>query len=145
MKIAVSSCLLGINCKYNGKSNYNEEILKLKDKYELIPICPEVLGGLSIPRTPAEILNNKIINQIGIDVTNNYIDGANKALQILKDNNINIAILKAKSPSCGKGEIYDGTFTHTLIKGNGITSQLFLDNGITVYNEFNFTDILDKE
>lgn len=142
MKIAVSSCLLGINCKYNGKSNYNEEIVKLKEKYELIPICPEVLGGLPIPRVPSEIINNKVINQEGMDVTKNYIDGANKALQILKDNNIKIVILKAKSPSCGKGEIYDGTFSHTIVKGNGITSKLFLDNNITVYNEFNFKDYL---
>ena len=142
MKIAVSSCLLGINCKYNGKSNYNEEIVKLKEKYEIIPICPEVLGGLPIPRVPSEIINNKVINQEGMDVTKNYIDGANKALQILKDNNIKIVILKAKSPSCGKDEIYDGTFSHTIVKGNGITSKLFLDNNITVYNEFNFKDYL---
>lgn len=142
MKIAVSSCLLGINCKYNGKSNYNEEIIKLKEKYEIIPICPEVLGGLPTPRIPSEIINNKVINQEGIDVTKNYIDGANKALQILKDNNIKIVILKAKSPSCGKGEIYDGTFSHTIIEGNGITSQLFLDNNITIYNEINFKNYL---
>lgn len=142
MKIAVSSCLLGINCKYNGKSNYNEEIIKLKEKYEIIPICPEVLGGLPTPRIPSEIINDKVINQEGIDVTKNYIDGANKALQILKDNNIKIVILKAKSPSCGKGEIYDGTFSHTIIEGNGITSQLFLDNNITIYNEINFKNYL---
>lgn len=142
MKIAVSSCLLGINCKYNGKSNYNEEIIKLKEKYEIIPICPEVLGGLPTPRIPSEIINNKVINQEGIDVTKNYLDGANKALQILKDNNIKIVILKAKSPSCGKGEIYDGTFSHTIIEGNGITSQLFLDNNITIYNEINFKNYL---
>ena len=142
MKIAVSSCLLGINCKYNGKSNYNEEIIKLKEKYEIIPICPEVLGGLPTPRIPSEIINNKVINQEGIDVTKNYIDGANKALQILKDNNIKIAILKSKSPSCGKGEIYDGTFSHTIVEGNGITTQLFSDNNIVVYNEYNFKDYL---
>ena len=87
-------------------------------------------------------INNKVINQEGIDVTKNYIDGANKALQILKDNNIKIVILKAKSPSCGKGEIYDGTFSHTIIEGNGITSQLFLDNNITIYNEINFKNYL---
>lgn len=142
MKIAVSSCLLGINCKYNGKSNYNEEIIKLKGKYEIIPICPEVFGGLPTPRVPSEIINNKVINKEGLDVTLNYINGANKALRILKENDIKIAILKAKSPSCGKGEIYDGTFSHTIIEGNGITTQLFLENDITVYNEFNFKDYL---
>ncbi len=144
MKIGISSCLLGIQCKYNGGSNYNEDIIRLKEKYEIIPICPEVLGGLSIPRVPAEIVNNKVINQEGIDVTNNYNQGALKALQILKENNVNVVILKSKSPSCGKGEVYDGTFSHTLIKGNGVTTQLFLDNNITVYNEHNYKDLLDN-
>ena len=142
MKIAVSSCLLGINCKYNGKSNYNEDIIKLKEKYEIIPICPEVLGGLPTPRIPSEIINNKVINQEGTNVTLEYVTGANKALQILKENNIKIAILKAKSPSCGKGEIYDGTFSHTIIEGNGITANLFLENDILVLNEYNFHQYL---
>ena len=142
MKIAVSSCLLGINCKYNGKSNYNEDIIKLKEKYEIIPICPEVLGGLPTPRIPSEIINNKVINQEGTDVTLEYVTGANKALQILKENNIKIAILKAKSPSCGKGEIYDGSFSHTIIVGNVITAKLFLENDILVLNEYNFHQYL---
>ncbi len=142
MKIAVSSCLLGINCKYNGKSNYNEDIIKLKEIYELIPICPEVLGGLPTPRIPSEIIKEKVINQEGLDVTINYNDGALKALKILKDNNISIAILKSKSPSCGKGEIYDGTFSHTLVNGDGITSRLFIENNIKIYNENNFYELL---
>ena len=79
MKIDISSCLLGIQCKYNGGSNYNEDIIRLKEKYEIVPICPEVLGGLSIPRVPAEIGSNQVINQEGIDVTLEYITGANKA------------------------------------------------------------------
>lgn len=139
-KIAVSSCLLGINCKYNGSSNYNEAIVKLKENYELIPICPEVLGGLPIPRIPAERIGNKVINKSQVDVTNNYHLGALKALKILKNENIDIAILKSKSPSCGKEYIYDGTFTSSLVEGNGVTTDLFLDNGITVLNEFNFKD-----
>lgn len=138
MKIAVSSCLLGICCKYNGKSNYNEQIINLKEKFELIPICPEVLGGLTTPRVPSEIIGNKVINKEGIDVTNNYCLGARKALEILKTNNIDIAILKSKSPSCGKNKIYDGTFSNTLISGNGITTKLFLENNIKVYDEFDF-------
>ena len=142
MKIAVSSCLLGVNCKYNGKSNYNDDIIKLKEKYELVPICPEVLGGLSTPRVPAEIINNKVINQEGIDVTSNYNEGAKKALKILQENNIKIAILKAKSPSCGKDQIYDGTFSHTLTQGNGVTTNLFLENDIVVLNENNFKQYL---
>lgn len=141
-KIAVSSCLLGINCKYNGSSNYNEAIMQLQDEYELIPICPEVLGGLSTPRIPAERIGDKVINKEEIDVTNNYHLGALKALEILKKENIDIAILKSKSPSCGKGYIYDGTFSNSLIEGNGVTTDLFLNNGIKVVNEFNFKDFL---
>ena len=144
MKIAVSSCLLGINCKYNGKSNYNEDIIKLKEQYELVPICPEVLGGLPTPRVPSEIIKNKVINQEGIDVTSNYNEGAKKALTILKENGIKIAILKAKSPSCGKGQIYDGTFSHTLVAGDGVTTKLFLENDILVLNEDNFKEYLLK-
>ncbi len=135
MKIGVSSCLLGINCKYNGQSNKNEGIIKLKEKYELVPICPEVLGGLPTPRIPAEIIKDKVINKQGIDVTRNYNDGANKALQILKENNINIVILKSKSPSCGRDRIYDGTFSHILIEGQGVSAKLFSDNNITIYDE----------
>lgn len=141
MKIAVSSCLLGICCKYNGKSNYNKEICDLQKKHQLIPICPEVLGGLSTPRIPSEIIKDQVINQDGDNVTNNYILGANKAYQILKDNNVEVAILKSKSPSCGYGEIYDGTFSHSLIQGNGITSQFFLERNIKIYNENNFKDL----
>ncbi len=144
MKIAVSSCLLGIPCKYNGQSNKNEEILKLQEKHELVPICPEVLGGLPIPRIPAEIINDKVINQNGEDVTYNYNLGSSKALQIIQENNISIAILKSKSPSCGLGTIYDGTFTHTLINGNGIATELFIKNNIRVYDEHNFLDIVNE-
>ncbi len=135
MKIGVSSCLLGINCKYNGRSNINEGIIKLKEKYELVPICPDVLGGLPTPRIPSEIIKDKVINKEGMDVTKNYNDGANKALQILKDNNIDIVILKSKSPSCGRDKIYDGTFSHTLINGQGVSAKLFSENNITIYDE----------
>lgn len=145
MKIAISSCLLGIPCKYNGQSNKNEEILKLQEKFELIPICPEVLGGLPIPRIPAEIIGTNVINQVGVDVTINYNLGAQKALQIIKDNNISIVILKSKSPSCGLGQVYDGTFTHTLIEGNGIAAELFIKNNIKVYTENNFLDLFEKD
>ena len=145
MKIAVSGCLLGIPCKYNGQSNKNNEILKLQEKYELIPICPEVLGGLPTPRIPAEIISKKVINQIGEDVTNNYNVGALKALEIIKENNISIAILKSKSPSCGIGEVYDGTFTHTLVAGNGVAAELFIKNNIKVYTENNFSELLTKD
>ena len=134
-KILVSSCLLGINCKYNGENNLNEKVLEyIKDK-EVIPVCPEIFGGLSTPRPPSEIITNKVINNIGKDVTKEYTKGAKETLKLAKLFGVKKALLKAKSPSCGKGNIYDGTFTNTLIEGNGITTNLLLDNGIEVITE----------
>lgn len=135
MKVLVSACLLGHNTKYNGKNNLNEKLISLNDKLEFVLMCPEVEGGLSIPRTPAEIKENKVINKDNIDVTNNYLKGANLALEKALKNNIKVAIVKEKSPSCGKNYIYDGTFTNTLIEGKGITTSLLAENGIKVFTE----------
>lgn len=110
-KILISGCLVGKNVKYNGGNNYIEIIEELKKKYELIEICPEVFGGLSIPRDPSEILNNKVISINNKDVTDNFISGANKALELAKKYNITKAILKDGSPSCGNTYIYDGSFS----------------------------------
>ena len=134
-KIIVSTCLLGIPCRYDGKSKPVNQVIKLKDKYELIPVCAEVLGGLPTPRIGAEIVGNKVLRSDGVDVTKEYHKGANEVLKIAKENNCTIAILKSKSPSCGKGKIYDGTYTKTLIEGNGILTDLLLKNGIKVYSE----------
>lgn len=137
--ILVSACLVGLNCKYNGENNFNKEIFDMVKKGEAIFVCPEQLGGLSTPRVPAEIkyINGKryVINKDGKDVTNEYEKGALETLNLMKKLGINKAILKANSPSCGCGMIYDGTFTGTKIIGNGITTQLLLDNGIEVINE----------
>lgn len=134
-KIIVSACLLGAPCRYDGKSKPCNEVISLSNLYELIPICPEMLGGLKTPRIPAEIKGEKVIRKDGIDVTENYKIGAKKSLEIAKEQNCKIAILKEKSPSCGYGLVYDGTYTKTLIEGNGITADLFLKNGIKVINE----------
>lgn len=133
--IVVSACLLGCNCKYNGGNNYCEKLEKLKKQYNIIDICPEVLGGLPTPRVPSEIIGDKVINKEGLDVTNNYNTGALLALEKALNNNCELAILKAKSPSCGCGKIYDGTFTSTLIEGDGITTRLFKQHNIKVYTE----------
>lgn len=133
--ILVSACLLGERCRYDGKSKPCDEVIKLNEKYNLIPVCPEVLGGLETPRTPCEIQNDRVISADGIDRTIEYTTGAQIALEIAKENNCKVAILKSKSPSCGKGKIYDGTFSGTLTDGNGITAQLLSDYGIKVYNE----------
>lgn len=134
-KILVSACLAGIDCKYNGKNNKNEKIIELIKNEDVILVCPEQMGGLKTPRVPAEIQNDKVINKENIDVTKEYQKGAEEVLKIAKEFNIKKAILKAKSPSCGKGKIYDGTFSNNLIDGNGITTELLQKNDIQVITE----------
>lgn len=131
-KILVSACLAGVNCKYNGKNNENQKIIELIKENDVILICPEQLGGLKTPRTPAEIQNKKVITKDNIDVTKEYQKGAEEVLKLAKQFNIKKAILKSKSPSCGKGKVYDGTFSNILIEGNGITTELLQKNGIEV-------------
>ncbi|MBO4982693.1 MAG: DUF523 domain-containing protein [Clostridia bacterium] len=134
-KIIVSACLLGERCRFDGESKPNDDVLALKNKFELIPVCAEVFGGLSVPRLPAEIVGGKVIRADGFDVTDNYRIGAEKVLKIAIENRCELAILKARSPSCGKGRIYDGSFTKKLIVGNGICAQLLIDNGIKIVDE----------
>ncbi len=134
--VLISACLMGLNCKYNGGNNYHEKAVELVQKGEAIPICPEQLGGLCTPRHPAEIriLDNEkyVINQEGEDVTDAFERGAEEVLKLAKELHITKAILKSKSPSCGKGKIYDGSFTGNLVEGNGVTAELLIKNGIEV-------------
>ena len=131
-KILVSACLLGINCKYSGGNNYTDEVMEFLREYEIIPICPEQLGGLPTPRPASEITGNKVMNNEGKDVTINYKNGAEATLKIAKLLGVKKTLLKAKSPSCGNGTIYDGTFSGTLIDGDGITTKLLKENNIEV-------------
>lgn len=135
MNILISGCLLGLKCRYDSKEKKLPEIEKLIELYNLIPICPEQLGGLPTPRIPAERVKHKVITQAGVDVTKEYQLGAEEALKIAKLYNCKKAILKEKSPSCGCGKIYDGTFSRNLIVGNGVTADLLLKNGIEVFGE----------
>lgn len=137
-KVLVSACLLGIKVRFDGKSKANEELIEKLNNYEFIPVCPEVWGGLPTPRVPSEIINDKVINKDGIDVTDNYMRGAIETLELARKFNIKKAILKSKSPSCGKGKIYDGSFNGTLVDGNGITTRLLIENGIEVLTEDEF-------
>lgn len=134
-KIIVSACLLGINCKYNGDNNKNENVLDYLKNKEVIPVCPEIYGGLSIPRTTSEIIGDKVITKDKRNVTKEYLKGAEETLYIAKLFNVKKALLKAKSPSCGNKEIYDGTFTGNKIKGIGITAKLLKENGLEIINE----------
>lgn len=144
-KIGVSACLIGINSKYNGQNNYNEAVMNyLKDK-EYVTICPEVLGGLSIPRIPSEIVGDKVFNKKKIDVTNCFTQGASIALELLKKENVEIIILKTNSPSCGYKKIYDGSFTNTLIAGNGIFAKLAIQNNFKIYTEKDIEALMNKK
>lgn len=128
----VSACLCGIDCKYNGKNNYNEKIEELVKEGKAVLVCPEQMGGLKTPRDPSEIKEGKVVSNAGVDVTREYQKGAEETLKICKMVGATKAILKSKSPSCGCGKVYDGTFTGALIDGDGITTKLLKENGIEV-------------
>lgn len=133
--ILVSACLLGINCRYDGKSKPNEKVIRLATKELLIPVCPEQLGGLPTPREPSEISNGRVFTISGKDVTKEFEKGAHETLTIAKLLNAKEAILKQRSPSCGYGQNYDGTFSGKLIKGDGVTASLLKRNGIRIITE----------
>lgn len=135
IKILISSCLLGNNCKWNGRNNARELIMSIKDKVEFIPVCSEVLGGLPTPRIPSEIVGNRVINEINLDVTDHFLEGAEKVLRIAKENNVKYAIFKERSPSCGVHQVYNGKFERTATEGKGITTRLLEKNGIRVYSD----------
>lgn len=140
-----SACLCGINCKYSGGNNFNEEVYKLFSEGKVIPVCPEQLGGMTTPRpvkeiqggTGADVLDGgaRVMSPFREDSTEEFIKGARETLKIAKNAGVQKAIMKAKSPSCGFGKIYDGTFTGVLIDGNGVTSELLSRNGIKVITE----------
>ena len=141
-KILISACLIGDKVKYDGKSNYNPKVQDLLDKYELVPFCPEVEGGLSIPRVPSERVKDKVLNQEGKNVTRNFEKGAELALNICQYLGIKIAILKENSPSCGVNTIYNGKFEHKLISGSGVTTELLKRKGIKVISENEIDSLL---
>lgn len=137
--ILVSACLLGEPCRYDGKSKPCPAVIALKEKYNLIPICPEVMGGLPTPRVPSEICGDRVLMKDGRDVTENYNRGAETALRLARENNCTVAILKEKSPSCGSGLIHNGLFDGGLVTGDGITAQLLKKEGIRVLGESEIT------
>lgn len=135
MTILVSACLLGCPCRYDGKSKPNASILALMDSHTLIPVCPEQLGGLATPRPPAERKNGGVFTEAGVDVTPQYRRGAEEALRLAKLYGCTCAILKERSPSCGSGGIYDGSFSRRLTEGDGVTAELLKAYGIAVFGE----------
>ncbi len=141
-KLLISACLLGHSCKYNGGSNYTPAVEALRGLYELIPVCPECLGGLPTPRDPSERVGNKVLSKSGADVTAAFTEGAERALKSAREHGAALALLKERSPSCGCGTIYDGTFTSTVVPGNGVTAELLLENGVRVYGESRIDELL---
>ena len=133
--ILVSACLLGENCKYNGENNCNEIVLAYLKEKDYLPICPERAGGLPSPRPPAELQHGRVVDKEGKDVTEAFLRGAEKTLALAKKHRPELCLLKANSPSCGCGKIYDGTFSGRKIQGNGVTAELLLQNGFSVITE----------
>lgn len=144
MNILISGCLLGLSCRYDGKSKgLDAELLeKLKEKHTLIPACPEQLGGLTTPRSPSERIGEGVFMDNGTDVTEQYRRGAEQALLLSRLFGCEAAILKERSPSCGSGSIYDGSFSGTLTEGDGVTAELLMAHGIPVYGESRVGELL---
>ena len=135
MRILVSACLLGCPCRYDGASKPHPAVLALAERHALVPVCPEQLGGLPTPRPPAERRRDRVMTEAGADVTAQYRRGAEAALALARTLRCQAAVLKERSPSCGHGAIYDGTFTRALTAGDGVTAALLSANGIPVYGE----------
>lgn len=132
MKIMVSACLLGHNCKYNGKNNFSEKVLLRTAGHKVIPVCPEMAGGLPVPRPSCEIVNGTVMDSNGVSRDTEFRAGAEKCLQLAKAEEIDFAILQSRSPSCGVNQIYDGSFSGKRIEGSGIFASLLRENGFRV-------------
>ncbi len=145
MRILISACLLGTPCRYDGKSKANPSIRALLQEHELIPVCPEQLGGLPTPRPASERQGDRVLNELGMEVTGAYQRGAEEALRLAKLLDCTCAVLKERSPSCGSGWIYDGTFSGTLVPGDGLTAQRLKAAGIPVLGESQMGKLLNSQ
>ena len=143
IKVLISACLLGDNVKYSGGNNLIPELVTLLEKYnvDIIKVCPECFGGSPIPRVPSEIKGNKVFSKDNRDVTEEFLTGAEKTFKIAKENDVNFAILKERSPSCGSTHIYDGSFSGNIIVGQGITTRKLNEENIIVFSEENLEEI----
>lgn len=132
MNILVSACLLGAYCRFDGQCAVDERFAALSERHTLIPVCPEIYGGLPTPRLPGEMRDGKVFDKSGLDVTEPYARGARAALSFARLTGCRYAVLKQRSPSCGVGFVYDGSFSGKLVPGDGLTAALLKENGITV-------------
>ncbi len=144
MKILISACLLGLPCRYDGATKTQPWAARLAERHTLVPVCPEQLGGLPTPRNPSERQGDRVVMNTGADVTEQYRRGAECALKLCRMLGCEAAVLKERSPSCGCGQIYDGTFSGTLTAGDGVTAALLRENDISVYGESRVEELLLK-
>ena len=144
-RILISACLLGCRCRYDGASRELPAARLLLERYEVIPICPEQMGGLPTPRPPAERRDGAVVTAAGTDVTDAYRRGAGEALRLARQYGCRTAVLKERSPSCGHGTIYDGTFSHTLALGDGVTAEMLCQAGIRVIGESEAESLLRED
>lgn len=142
--ILMSACLMGVNCRYDGGGKMAPELKELMEIAQLVPVCPEILGGLPTPRTPSERVGEKVLMKDGTDVTAAFRKGANEALRLARLYGAKIAVLKERSPSCGSGVIYDGSFTGSFTPGDGVTGETMKENGIAVYGESRLQELLER-
>lgn len=142
MPILISACLLGCKCRYDGASKAHPGALRLAEATALIPICPEQLGGLPTPRPPAERRGDAVVTKSGVDVTAQYCRGAEEAVRLARMFGCEAAVLKERSPSCGCKEVYDGTFTKTLIPGEGVAARALRSAGLAVYGESEIENLI---
>lgn len=141
--VLVSACLLGVKCRYNAVCGMADGLEELMECAQLIPVCPETLGGLPTPRPPAERVGDRVVNCEGGDVTLPYVEGAQECLKLARLFGARYALMKERSPSCGAGEIYDGTFSHTRVPGDGVASAMLKQAGIAVYGESRVRELID--
>ena len=141
-KLLISACLLGMNCKYSGGNNYTPLAEALKERFRLVPVCPETMGGLTSPREPAERAGDKVLSRSGEDWTEAFRLGAERALETALAQGITLAVLKERSPSCGCGAVYDGTFTGAVVRGDGVTAELLKAHGLRILGESRIGELL---
>ena len=140
-KIIVSACLLGENCKYNGGNNYDPRVAQYLQGREVIPVCPEVLAGLGIPRTPMEIQNGILVDKNGNRTDEKVRHAVAQILQQLRQEAVDCVILKSRSPTCGVHQVYDGSFSGTLVDGSGVLAQALREAGYTVFDNEDLEDM----
>ena len=144
MNILVSACLLGVRVRYDGASKPHEDVVRLMTRHSLIPVCAEVYGGLPTPRVPAERVGERVVTKDGRDVTAEYVRGAEEIVRLAEMYGCTLAILKERSPSCGRGRIYDGTHTGTLTDGNGVLAERLMQAGVRVVGESEIAEMIAR-